>query len=224
MASRQPRRRNSFSPISTRMGARSAESSRIRRRRCLTATSAHRYSKRAATSASRPAATRSRERCSTACCRCQSRNWRQAADTSLEIIAPFLGDVVSIRKTLGCYRIHESNHGMLGDAISTRANCASRSSSICSANGRCASSRRSSGFTVPRNWAARDPAHLKYRLASLRVDPTHHPMMDDRPAAPDADGNPIDLAQSRLQFSRAGCFTRSGFRSPRFCRKPPRRR
>ena len=33
--------------------------------------------------------------------------WRQAADTSLEIIAPFMGDVVSLRKTLGCYRIHE---------------------------------------------------------------------------------------------------------------------
>ena len=36
---------------------------------------------------------------------------------------------------------------------------------------------RDSGFTVPRNWAARDPAHLKYRLASLRVDPTHHPLI-----------------------------------------------
>src|SRR5208282_129832 len=37
-----------------------------------------------------------------------------------------------------------------------------------------------SGFAIPRNWAAREPAHLKYRLASLRVDPIHHPMMDDR--------------------------------------------
>src|SRR5208337_1353885 len=46
--------------------------------------------------------------------------WRQAADTSLEIIAPFLGEVVSIRKTLGCYRIHESNHGMLGDELDSR--------------------------------------------------------------------------------------------------------
>ena len=46
--------------------------------------------------------------------------WRQAADTSLEIIAPFLGDVVSLRKTLGCYRVHEANHGMLGDDIDSR--------------------------------------------------------------------------------------------------------
>lgn len=106
--------------------------------------------------------------------------WRQAADTSLEIIAPFLGDVVSIVKILGCYRIHESNHGMLGDDLDSRklrvkividlqrewtlSDFASRS-----------------GFTIPRNWAAREPAHMKYRLASLRVDPAHHPIMDDRP-------------------------------------------
>ncbi len=106
--------------------------------------------------------------------------WRQAADTSLEIIAPFLGEVVSLRKTLGCYRIHESNHGMLGDELDSRklrvkiiidlqrewalAEFASRS-----------------GFKIPRHWAAREPAHLKYRLASLRVDPAHHPITDDRP-------------------------------------------
>jgi glycosyltransferase involved in cell wall biosynthesis len=106
--------------------------------------------------------------------------WHQAADAPLLIIAPFLGEVVSLRKTLGCYRIHESNLGMLGEEMDSRklrvkiiidlqrewalAEFASRS-----------------GFTIPRNWAAREPAHLKYRLASLRVDPTHHPIMDDRP-------------------------------------------
>jgi hypothetical protein len=37
-----------------------------------------------------------------------------------------------------------------------------------------------SGFAIPRNWAAREPAHLKYRLASLRIDPSHHPVLDDR--------------------------------------------
>ena len=106
--------------------------------------------------------------------------WRQAADTSLEIIAPFLGDVVSIGKTLGCYRIHESNHGMLAgdlDARKLRVKIIidlQRDWALCEF-------ARESGFTVPRNWAARDPAHLKYRLASLRVDPTHHPLLDDQP-------------------------------------------
>jgi hypothetical protein len=106
--------------------------------------------------------------------------WRQAADTSLEIIAPFSGDVVSIRKTLGCYRIHESNHGMLTGDLDARK---LRVKIIIDLQREWALREfaRESGFTVPPNWAARDPAHLKYRLASLRVDPTHHPLLDDRP-------------------------------------------
>lgn len=105
--------------------------------------------------------------------------WRQAADTSLEIIAPFLGDVVSIRKTLGCYRIHESNHGMLGDELDSRK---LRVKVVIDLQREWALSEfaRHSGFTIPRDWAARDPAHLKYRLASLRIDPAHHPFIDDR--------------------------------------------
>jgi glycosyltransferase involved in cell wall biosynthesis len=107
-------------------------------------------------------------------------NWRQAADTSLEIIAPFLGDVVSIRKTLGCYRIHESNHGMLGDDLDSRK---LRVKIVIDLQREWALSEFASrsGFTIPRNWAAREPAHLKYRLASLRIDPMHHPLTDDRP-------------------------------------------
>jgi len=107
--------------------------------------------------------------------------WRQAADTSLEIIAPFIGDVVSLRKTLGCYRIHESNHGMLGDELDARK---LRVKIVIDLQREWALSNfaSSSGFAMPRNWAAREPAHLKYRLASLRVDPTHHPFMNDRAA------------------------------------------
>jgi glycosyltransferase involved in cell wall biosynthesis len=107
--------------------------------------------------------------------------WRQAADTSLEIIAPFLGDVVSLRKTLGCYRVHEANHGMLGDDLDPRK---LRVKIIIDLQREWALSEfaRRSGFTIPRDWAAREPAHLKYRLASLRIDPAHHPLMDDRPA------------------------------------------
>ncbi|MGC1400611.1 glycosyltransferase family 2 protein [Candidatus Binatus sp.] len=106
-------------------------------------------------------------------------NWRQAADTSLEIIAPFLGDVVSLGKTLGCYRIHESNHGMLRDDLDSRK---LRVKIVIDLQRESALSEfaRMSGFTIPPDWAAREPAHLKYRLASLRLDPTHHPIMDDR--------------------------------------------
>jgi hypothetical protein len=106
--------------------------------------------------------------------------WRQAADTSLEIIAPFLGDVISLRKTLGCYRVHEANHGMLGDDLDPRK---LRVKIIIDLQREWALSEFASrsGFTIPCDWAAREPAHLKYRLASLRIDPAHHPLMDDRP-------------------------------------------
>ena len=46
--------------------------------------------------------------------------WPQSADTSLEIIAPFLGEVISLRKILGCYRIHESNGDMLDADLDSR--------------------------------------------------------------------------------------------------------
>jgi len=106
--------------------------------------------------------------------------WRQAADTSLEIIAPFLGDVISLRKTLGCYRVHEANHGMLGDDLDPRK---LRVKIIIDLQREWALSEFASrsGFTIPCDWAAREPAHLKYRLASLRIDPAHHPLLDDRP-------------------------------------------
>jgi hypothetical protein len=106
--------------------------------------------------------------------------WRQAADTSLEIIAPFLGDVVSLRKTLGYYRVHEANHGMLGDELDPRK---LRVKIVIDLQRECALREFAgpSGFAIPRGWAAREPAHLKYRLASLRVDPAHHPLIDDRP-------------------------------------------
>ena len=107
--------------------------------------------------------------------------WIQAADAPLAIIAPFLGDVVSIRKTLGGYRIHDSNLGMLGNELDARK---LRVKIIIDLEREWALAEfaRSAGFTIPRDWAAREPAHLKYRLASLRVDPNHHPLIDDRSA------------------------------------------
>ena len=80
---------------------------------------------------------------------------------------------------LGCYRIHEANHGMLGDELDSRK---LRVKLVIDLQREWALSEfaKRSGFTIPRDWAAREPAHLKYRLASLRIDPAHHPLMDDR--------------------------------------------
>ena len=153
--------------------ARSEEPFHICRRRCPTATSARRYSKRAAMSEFPTSGNAFARTVLDRLLPLPESKWRQAADTSLEIIAPFLGDVVSIRKTLGCYRIHESNHGMLGDELDSRK---LRVKIVIDLQREWALSEFASrsGFTIPRNWAAREPAHLKYRLASsaCRPDPS----------------------------------------------------
>ncbi len=107
--------------------------------------------------------------------------WRQAADTSLEILAPFLGDVVSIKKTLGLYRVHGANHGALREGLEGLDGRKLRVKLIIDVQREQALREfgRNAGFVVPRNWAAREPGHLKYRLASLRLDPAHHPFLDD---------------------------------------------
>ena len=104
--------------------------------------------------------------------------WRQAADTSLEILAPFLGDVVSLKKTLGYYRVHDSNHGMISEGLDPRK---LRVKIIIDLQRENALREFGSetGFAIAPGWAALDPAHPKYRLASLRIDPSHHPIMDD---------------------------------------------
>jgi Glycosyl transferase family 2 len=104
--------------------------------------------------------------------------WHQAADTSLEILAPFLGDVVSLKKTLGCYRVHDSNHGMLGGDLDARKLRVKIVIDLQRENALREFGLRS-GFAIAGGWASLDPGHPKYRLASLRVDPIHHPIMDD---------------------------------------------
>ncbi len=105
------------------------------------------------------------------------REWRQAADTSLEILAPFFGDVVSLKKILGFYRVHDSNHGALSGISARKLRVKlvidlQREASLRELG-------RKLGFEIATNWLTREPGHFKYRLASLRIDPKHHPFLDD---------------------------------------------
>ena len=105
--------------------------------------------------------------------------WLRAADAPLDIVAPFMGDVVSLRKTLGYYRIHQSNLGVLGEDLDPH-KLRVRVIRHLQREWALSEFASRSGFAIPRDWVARDPGHLKFRLASLRVDPAHHPIMDDR--------------------------------------------
>jgi glycosyltransferase involved in cell wall biosynthesis len=105
------------------------------------------------------------------------REWRQAADTSLGILAPFFGDVVSLKRIFGFYRVHDSNHGALSDISARKLRVkliidAQREASLRELG-------RQLGLEIPADWLTREPGHFKYRLASLRIDPKRHPFLDD---------------------------------------------
>lgn len=106
------------------------------------------------------------------------RVWRMAADTPLLALSPFFGDVVSIREPLGLYRIHGGNHGALKsvDARKLRVKLIIDSQRECAL----AEFGHAGGVPMPADRLLRDLGHAKYRLASLRIDPEHHPFLDDR--------------------------------------------
>lgn len=104
--------------------------------------------------------------------------WRQAAETPLLVLAPFSGEVNSIPEVLGLYRVHGGNHGALRtlDPRKLRVKLIidmQREWTL-------AEFGRREGIPMPTNRLQRDLGHAKYRIASLRIDPEHHPFLDDR--------------------------------------------
>ena len=108
------------------------------------ATSERRYSIEAVTSEFRPAEMLSRDLSLDRSCHFPSQ-WRQAADAPLLIVAPFLGEVVSLRKALGYYRIHGSNAYLLGAELDSR-KLRIKLMSICSVKRHSPSSQASRGL------------------------------------------------------------------------------
>ncbi|MGH7813795.1 MAG: glycosyltransferase family 2 protein [Candidatus Binataceae bacterium] len=105
--------------------------------------------------------------------------WFQAANTPIEILAPFFGQVVSIKKPLGLYRVHDANYGMLGGPLAARKLRSKLVTDLQREYTLCEFARRA-GLNPAGNWTAHDLGNLKYRLASLRTDPGFHPFLDDR--------------------------------------------
>ncbi|HUO04946.1 MAG TPA: glycosyltransferase family A protein [Candidatus Binataceae bacterium] len=104
--------------------------------------------------------------------------WFLAANTSLEVLAPFFGDVVSIRRTLGLYRVHGANYGMLGTSLAPQKLRSKLVTDLQRENAIREFAARQN-MPAPRSHASGDPDHLKYRLASIRLEPKLHPFLDD---------------------------------------------
>jgi glycosyltransferase involved in cell wall biosynthesis len=100
------------------------------------------------------------------------------SDAVFLTIAPILGDVLSIRKPLARYRIHDASYGAM-----TPLNTASKLRQCLHQDVEkarlFATVTRRLGLAVPRDPLNNGLNHLQYRLASYLVEPSSHPFPED---------------------------------------------
>jgi glycosyltransferase involved in cell wall biosynthesis len=100
-----------------------------------------------------------------------------AADSCCIAAAPFLGDVVTIDLPLVRYRVHGRNDGAMSRLDRRRfGREMERFQRVCAFAGGVA---RTQGTFMPANAWRRSLSVLPYRLASLRLEPAHHPWAGD---------------------------------------------
>ena len=104
--------------------------------------------------------------------------WRISADGYLVTAAPFHGTVVAIEERLGVYRIHGAN-AWAPDTIEA-ADLPRRVRHDLAKYALIGRLATAHGYPVPRRLDMHDHAHLRNRIASLRLDPQGHPVVDDR--------------------------------------------
>lgn len=105
-------------------------------------------------------------------------DWTIGPDAYLLLLAPLLGEVVSIHRPLGAFRDHGDNHWAM------RAVTPERLRSYLAYDARRVRLMRGMqdrlGFRLVEPWLEGTPSHLQTRLASLRLDPGGHPRPEDR--------------------------------------------
>jgi hypothetical protein len=131
--------------------------------------------------------------------------WTRCADHYLNLLAALVGDIAAVERPLGWYREHDRNAWALTrlDVGRVREHLGmDRSSQVALARW-----LATDGATLPPDWAERIPNHLQSRLASLRLDPRHHPFPQDRAWRLAARGVRLSLAcggfsrRKRLAFA-----------------------
>jgi glycosyltransferase involved in cell wall biosynthesis len=100
------------------------------------------------------------------------------SDAVLATVAPILGDVLTIRKPLARYRIHEASYATMGslNAAFKLRQCLHQDVDKARLF---ATVTRRLDLAVPRNPLNNSLNHLQYRLASYLVEPSAHPFPED---------------------------------------------
>jgi glycosyltransferase involved in cell wall biosynthesis len=104
--------------------------------------------------------------------------WRISADGYLVTAAPFHGTVVAIEERLGAYRIHGAN-AWAPETIDD-ANLPRRVEHDLAKYAVVEALAAANGMPAPHRLELKDHAHLRNRIASLRLDPRSHPVGGDR--------------------------------------------
>lgn len=104
-------------------------------------------------------------------------DFRQGADGYLVSVAPLYGEITSIEKCLGAYRIHGSNHSVFAHDLAQRARWRVQHDFL---RFKALSDHAAEvGRAVAPDLGMHDPKHLEERLASLCVDKARHPIESD---------------------------------------------
>lgn len=147
--------------------------------------------------------------------------WALLTDAYLLLLAPLLGEVVSLDRILGSFRLHGGNNwamkSVTGDRLREYLRYDERRERLMR------SVETRFGLAVPRPWVERRPDHMQARLASLRLDPASHPYAGDRRIALALKGlsalrrNPFLGYRKRLLF--AAWFVLTAGAPPRLARR-----
>jgi glycosyltransferase involved in cell wall biosynthesis len=103
--------------------------------------------------------------------------WHQSAEMPLWLLAPFFGEILSIRKVLGLYRVHGQNYVAMNDLDYRKLRIKlvfdwQRAFTL-------QEFLNHRGIKAAGQWLRSDCGHWKYRMASLCLDPERHVILDD---------------------------------------------
>jgi glycosyltransferase involved in cell wall biosynthesis len=107
----------------------------------------------------------------------EEQDWTEVAEYPLVMLAPFFGDVVSLRKSLGVYRIHNTNQSNLGGSYLDRLHHRLTATPYL-AETLCKAARRI-GIDLDPRVVGSSLRLVKLRMSSLRLDPSTHPIAGD---------------------------------------------
>jgi glycosyltransferase involved in cell wall biosynthesis len=109
--------------------------------------------------------------------------FRMSADGYLVTVVPLYGRVVSIEEPLGAYVQHGSNSWAMGRGAGLAESCRKRFLHDFRRHDALRRKAAERGLFLSEDVGLRDPLHLSYRLGSLAIDPSNHPVHSDRRAS-----------------------------------------